>query len=137
MANYYWKDATLASAKELTAMIDRNINAIQRNMKRSMEAGFFERLLVANKISDVVPRIVWGIETTGVEDLQMESIIAEALKIGMIGPKQLTTLLKLMGLNIGELGWDLEEPEPEEEEPTLDDDVPPEDDEEEDGEITD
>ena len=119
---YFWKDATLASAKELTTMVDRNINAIQRNIARGMEAGFFKRLLELNKLGEVDVKVMWGVERTGAEDLQMENIIAVAIENGLIGPPQLTKLLKLMGLNIGELGWDVdpllddEDPEPDEEE---------------------
>jgi len=126
---YFWKDATLASAKELTTIVDRNINAIQRNMSRGVEAGFFDRLMAANSL-EAEPKVIWGIEKTGVEDLQMESIIATAIETGMIGPKQLEILLKKMGLDLGELGYEVEpeapedevppEEEPEEEEPVED-----------------
>ena len=126
---YFWKDATLASAKELTTIVDRNINAIQRNMSRGVEAGFFDRLMAANNL-EAEPKVIWGIEKTGVEDLQMESIIATAIETGMIGPKQLEILLKKMGLDLGELGYEVEpeapedevppEEEPEEEEPVED-----------------
>jgi len=112
---YFWKDATLASARELTAMVDRNINAIQRNMARGVEAGFFDRLMAANKL-DAEPKVVWGVEKTGAEDLQLESIVATAIEVGMIGPKQLALLLRIMGLDLGELGYEVE-PEPPEEEP--------------------
>ena len=130
---YFWKDATLASAKELTTMVDRNLNAIQRNISRGVEAGFFQRLMVANGLI-AEPKMFWGVEKTGAEDLQMEAIISTAIQNGLIGPKQLTKLLQIMGLNIGELGWDVdnlpdddtpeEEPLPddEEEEPEPNDD---------------
>lgn len=115
---YYWKDATLASAKELTVMTDRNVNSIQREMKRGVEGGFFKRLMEANNF-DTTPRVVWGIETTGVEDIQLENVISTAIEVGMIGPEQLTRLLRLMGLNIGELGWAKTDAEWEDE-PTVD-----------------
>lgn len=111
---YYWKDATLASAKELTTIVDRGINAIERNMARGVEAGFFDRLMKANNL-EAEPKVIWGIEKTGVEDLQMASIIAIAIEVGMFGPKQLEILLNKMGLDVGELGYEVE-PEPEEDE---------------------
>jgi len=113
---YYWKDATLASAKELTAMIDRNINAIQRNMKRAIEAGFYERLMKANNIEDAVPRVIWGIEKIGVEDLRLELVLATGLELGYISNPQYDMLLKLMGLDLGKYKVEYGE-EPEEEEP--------------------
>lgn len=127
---YFWKDATLASAKELTTIVDRNINAIQRNIERGVEAGFFQRLLDANGIEAEV-KMIWGREVTGAEDLQLENVVATAIEVGLIGPKQLGLLLKKMGLDLGELGFEIppDEEEPDEEPP--DEEEPPEDEEEE------
>ena len=127
---YYWKDATLASARELTAMTDRHVQSIQRDMKRAIEYGFFRRFLDLNSIVDETPRVMWGVETTGVEELQMENVISTMLQIGMMGPKQATRLLKLMGLNIGELGYNLMPEDEDEEEPEEDEDEEPVEDEE-------
>jgi hypothetical protein len=85
---FYWKDATVASAQELTTLIDRNINAIQRNMKRSIEAGFFRRLMVLNGIDDV-PRIVWNVKKAGFTDLDLQLILLEAIRVGLVGPDNL------------------------------------------------
>ena len=119
---YYWRSATEASAKVLAEMVERNIRAIQRNVKRGAEAGFYRRLVDLNGGGEV-PRLTWGVEKTGVEDLRMDAIISTALEVGMFGPEHLTRLLKMMGLDVGEIGWGggeeepEEEPEPEEEEP--------------------
>ena len=127
---YFWKDATLASAKELTTIVDRNINAIQRNMARGVEAGFFDRLMAANKL-EAEPKVVWGAEETGAEDLQMENVIATGIEVGLIGPKQLTILLRKMGLDLGELGYDVEPEAPEDEPPEEEPEEEPVEDEEE------
>ena len=111
---WYWKDATLASAKELSQMTDRHVQAIQRNMKRAIEVGYYTRLMDKNKLI-TVPRVVWGVERTGAEDLQMENIITKLIEVGMIGPEQASRLLLMMGMDIGQLGWDLEVPAEEEE----------------------
>jgi hypothetical protein len=115
---FYWKDATVASAQELTTLIDRNINAIQRNMKRSIEAGYFRRLMVANAILEV-PRIVWNVKKAGFTDLDLQLIFVEAMRVGLIGPENLDLLFKQAGVDIGDIGYaDLPEPqEPEEEDP--------------------
>lgn len=123
---YYWRNATEASARVLSEMVDRNVRAIQRNMKRGMEAGFYERLMKANDF-DLVPRLIWGIEKTGLEDIQLESIIATAMNIGMFNEKNLQALLTQGGVDVGKLGYGEdatpeeitspeEEPEEEEEE---------------------
>ena len=134
---YYWKDATLASSKELSSMTDRRVDAIQRDMKRAIEYGFFDRLMKANGLI-AEPRILWGIEATGTEDLQMENIIAEFIRNGYFTEANATLLLKIMGLDVGQLGFttDFEpdkddEREDEDEVPPPDEEDPPEDEDEE------
>lgn len=112
---YYWRNATEASARVLSEMVDRNVRAIQRNMKRGMEAGLYERLMDANNI-DVVPRLNWGVEKTGIEDIQLENIIATAMQIGMFNESNLQALLTMGGIDVGKLGYGGEAP-PEEKPP--------------------
>jgi hypothetical protein len=126
---YYWKDATLASSKELSDMTDRRVDAIQRDMKRALEQGFFDRLMKANKI-DAEPKVLWGIERTGTEDLQMENIIAEFIRNGYFTEVNATLLLKIMGLDVGQLGF-TGDFEPDEDDEREDEDEVPVDDEDE------
>ena len=123
---YYWRNATEASARVLAEMVDRNIRAIQRNMKRGMEAGLYQRLMDANNI-DVVPRLNWGVEKTGIEDIQLENIISTAMQIGMFNENNLQALLTMGGIDVGKLGYGGEAP-PEEKPPI---EVEPEEEEEE------
>ena len=121
---YYWKNATEASAKVLAEMVDRNIGAIQRNMKRGIEAGFYTPLMDANKL-EYVPRVNWGEEQTGFEEINLENIIAEAIRNGLFSEVNLQALLKLGGIDVGKLGYgdipvSTEPEEPEDEEPVED-----------------
>lgn len=122
---YYWKNATEASAKVLSEMVDRNIGAIQRNMKRGDEAGYYVPLMTANNLEEYIPRIVWGEELTGFEEINLENIIAEAIRNGLFSEVNLQNLLKLGGIDIGKLGYGLATPaaEPEEEEPVEDEPI--------------
>ncbi len=118
---YYWRNATEASARVLSEMVDRHISAIQRNMKRGVEAGFFARLMKANGIN-VVPRLEWSVKKTGFEDLDIQLIILEGLRLGYVGPDNLQVLIDQSGLDIGKLGAfglpePLEDPAGEPEEP--------------------
>jgi len=118
---FYWRNATEASARVLSEMVDRHISAIKRNMKRGVEAGFFARLMKANKI-DVVPRLEWNVKKTGFEDLDIQLIILEGLRLGYVGPDNLQVLIDQSGLDIGKLGAfglpePVEEPAEEPEEP--------------------
>lgn len=107
---YYWRNATEASARILSEMVDRNIRAIQRSMKRGMEAGLYDRLMEANKI-DVTPRLTWGVEKTGLEDIQPENIIVTAMQLGMFNEKNLQALLAMGGIDLGKLGYSEVPPE--------------------------
>jgi len=112
---YYWRNATEASARVLSDMVDRNVRAIQRSMKRGMEAGLYQRLMDANNI-DVLPRLNWGVEKTGIEDIQLENIISTAMQIGMFNEANLQALLTMGGIDVGKLGYGGEAP-PEEKPP--------------------
>ena len=112
---YYWRDATEASGTVLRDMVDRNIYAIQRNMKRGVEAGFYSRLTKANNIPvELSPRLDWGVEKVGVEDLNMETIVTTGLTLGYVTPSQYLYLLKSKGLD---LQADTESGDGEDEEP--------------------
>lgn len=100
---YYWRNATEASARVLSEMVDRHIAAIQRNLKRGVEAGFFARLMSANKIA-IVPRLEWNARKVGIEDLDLQLLLLEGLRLGYIGPQNLQVLVDQSGLKIGKLG---------------------------------
>ncbi len=101
----YWRNATQASATKLDDITGRNVGQIQRNVKRGVEAGFYARFLKENGITigtekDVVPRINFGKQPTGVEDVQ----IADFLRVGVdayyIQRDQYFKILKDLGLEV-------------------------------------
>ena len=96
---YYWRDATYASAVELTHLVDRNINAIQRCLKRGAESGIYTRLIEANEL-EYVPRLKWGVEKTGVEDIQPADFLSVGVNVGYIGIDQYYEILGLLGVSI-------------------------------------
>jgi len=95
----YWRNATQASAEVLDDIVQRNIHALQRNIKRVVEAKWFGPLCELNKCKEV-PRLEWGMEKTGVEDLNISEFITKGLEIGYITLPQFVKLLQQMGLRI-------------------------------------
>ena len=100
----YWRNATEASATVLEDMIDKNINAIQRNTARGMEDGFFKPLLIANKYDpdkdNDCPRVAWGVETTGTEDIMPSDIINKGLDLFYIRETEYWEILHQMGIKV-------------------------------------
>ncbi len=100
----YWRNATEASATVLEDLVDRNINAIQRNVARGMEEGFFTRLLVENgynpELQNNVPRVAWGTPKTGTEDLRPEEVINMGLQLFYIREAEYRQLLEQMGFKL-------------------------------------
>jgi hypothetical protein len=96
---YYWSSATLASAEQLTRLVDRNINAIQRGLKRGVEAGMYTRLMDLNG-KEYVPRLKWGTEKTGVEDIQPAQFLSDGVNAGYVGIDQYYEILGLLGVAV-------------------------------------
>ena len=105
----YLGDANLASADKVLEVIDRHIQGIQRQCKRIVEKDMFEVVLALHGKTrpEQLPRIQWGSQRTGVEDLDLMGV-AELVKAKAITPAQSQDLLRRMGLP-------LEEPKPEDE----------------------
>lgn len=118
----YWRNATQASATKLDDIVGRRIGAIQRPIKRGGEQGFYTNVLKVNRFkptdeNDIIPRINWGKEPTGVEDVQIAEFLRAGVDSYYIEKPVYFEILKLLGLDID---WkEEEEKEPE------DDGVPP------------
>ena len=114
---WYYKDATVASAEELQNIVQRHVNSIQRGVKRSMEKFWFTPLLKANDIPlEYLPKVNFGFEATGVENLNPSDIILKGLDYGLIDKPQYYHILGQMGIKVLE-PQKQEEPEEEPEEP--------------------
>ncbi len=101
----YWRNATQASATKLDDITGRNVGQIQRNVKRGVEAGFYARFLDANGITvgtedDVVPRINFGKEPTGVEDINIADFLRAGVDAFFIRRPQYFKILKDLGLEV-------------------------------------
>lgn len=113
---WYYKDATVASAQELEDIVQRHVNSIQRGIKRGMEKYWFTPLLTANKIPlEYLPKVNFGFEATGVENLDPSEIIMKGLDYGIIKPPQYFHILGQMGIKLLQSTIE-EEPEASEEE---------------------
>lgn len=95
----YWRQATEASANKLDDIVLRTMHALQRNVKRVVEAKWFGPLCQLNGCSEV-PKLEWGMEKTGVEDLDLSAFLTKGLEVGYITLTQYLKLLQQMGLRI-------------------------------------
>jgi hypothetical protein len=115
---WYTKNANLASAEKMEDIVARHVASIQRPIKRVIEASWYERLIDINALDlDDIPRVNFGKEPTGVEDLTPSEIIAKGMELGYISQPQFYEILRQMGVKVTEiLGTPEEKPEKTEEE---------------------
>ena len=105
---YYSKDATVASAETLDDIVGRHVRALQRAMKRSVERYWYTPLVVNTYGVDAeIPRLNFGEEQTGLEDIQIEPFITQGLTaMDAQGPyltrNQYYDLMNQFGLTLAE-----------------------------------
>ena len=98
---FYSKDATVASAEELDKIVKRHENSLQRAVKRGVERFWYTPLTQLNFGSTVeVPRLNFGVEKAGVEDVHIETLFVKGLDVRYITPKQYDDLLLQLGFKI-------------------------------------
>jgi hypothetical protein len=112
---WYTKNANLASAEKMEDIVARHVASIQRNIKRIIEKAWLGPLCEMNGLEEM-PRVNFGREPTGVEDIAPSDIIAKGLELGYISQQQYYEILKQIGVKITEsLGKEEEKPEEDEE----------------------
>ena len=115
---WYTRNATQASADVMQDIVNRLVNSVQRNVKRSVEKYWYTRLIEVNGLTEV-PKLNFGVEKTGVEDIRIEDFLTKGLEIGYVSNAQFNDFLRQLGLKLNpEEEPEDEEPE-EEEEPTV------------------
>ncbi len=98
---WYEKDATLASDTALEQIIGRHVSSIQREMKRAVERYWYKPLCIANFGEEAeVPRINFGMEPTGVEDIAPSEIISKGMELGYINQMQFMDIMQQIGVKI-------------------------------------
>jgi hypothetical protein len=96
-------------------IVARHVASIQRNIKRIIEKAWLGPLCEMNGLEEM-PRVNFGREPTGVEDIVPSEIIAKGLELGYINQQQYYEVLKQIGVKITEsLGKEEEKPEEDEE----------------------
>jgi hypothetical protein len=100
---WYTKNANLASAEKMEDIVARHVASIQRNIKRTIEKAWFEPLIQMNAGDmEDVPRVNFGKEPTGVEDITPSDIITKGLELGYISQAQFYEILRIIGVKITE-----------------------------------
>jgi len=95
----YWRQATEASAKVLEEIVDRNVHAVQRAVKRIVEEKWFEPLCKKNGLTEFA-KLEWGIEKTGFEELDLSAFIQTGLELGYVTQGQFIKILQQIGVRI-------------------------------------
>jgi hypothetical protein len=113
---WYTKNANLASAEKMEDIVARHVASIQRNIKRTVEKAWYEPLVLMNGLEEV-PRVNFGREPTGVEDLVPSDIITKMLELGYISQPQAYEILRQMGVKITEVAEEPQEKPQKQEEP--------------------
>ena len=105
---YYSKDATVASAETLDDIVSRHVRALQRAVKRSVERYWYTPLVVNTYgVGAEIPKLNFGEEQTGLEDIQIEPFITQGLTaMDAQGPyltrNQYYDLMSQFGLTLAE-----------------------------------
>ncbi len=98
---YYTRNANLASAEVMEDIVARHVNAIQRGLKRSVERYWFTPLVTLNIGENAeVPKIVFGKQPTGVEDITPSDIITAGLNLGYFDRSQYFEILSQLGVKV-------------------------------------
>jgi hypothetical protein len=82
-------------------IVARHVASIQRTIKRQMEKSWFTPLVKLNAL-DETPRINFGKEPTGVEDITPSDIITTGINMGYINQPQYYEILRSIGVKINE-----------------------------------
>lgn len=98
---WYTKNANLASAEKMEDIVARHVASIQRNIKRIIEKAWLGPLCEMNGL-DEMPRVNFGREPTGVEDITPSDIITKGLELGYINQAQYYEILRTIGVKISE-----------------------------------
>ncbi len=98
---WYTKNANLASAEKMEDIVARHVASIQRGIKRSIEKVWFEPLINMNGLEEV-PRVNFGKEPTGVENITPSDIITKGLDLRYINQAQYYEILRSIGIKINE-----------------------------------
>lgn len=96
---WYFRNATEASAKVLDDIVGRHIRSIRRMLKRTVERDWWEKLVILNNLPEV-PKMNFGVELTGVEDVQIEPFLTKGLELAYIDEDQYWEILALLGVRI-------------------------------------
>jgi len=92
---------SMASSDKIDEIILRHVASIQRGMKRSVEKYWFAPLANLYSLSEV-PKLNWGREQTGVENILPSDIIVKGLELGFLSVGQYMDILKQIGIRIKE-----------------------------------
>ena len=94
----YLRNSTQASANQMMDKVSREVQGIQRYLKREIEAQIFKEL-----VGDApeIPRLNWGAPQTGLEEIKILDI-ARLVEVGSITPLQSREMMRKLGIPLEE-----------------------------------
>jgi hypothetical protein len=98
---WYSLQRSQASAEIIDDIVGRHVASIQRSLKRGVEKYWFEPLVQMYDLSEV-PKLNFGKEPTGVEDITPSEVITKGLELGFISQGQFMDIMKQIGVKIKE-----------------------------------
>lgn len=102
----YLKNANLASATAILDSIHDRIMSEQQQLKREVESWFWKPI-----VSDPLPRLIWGMATTGVEEISILDV-STLFRDGTITFEQGQDLLKEIGVPLADIPTQPMQPQP-------------------------
>ena len=96
---WYSLQRSEASAEIIDTIIGRHVASIQREQKRGIEKFWFEPLIQTYELSEV-PKLEFGREPTGVEDILPSDIIVKGLELGYLEKSQFMDIMKQIGVKV-------------------------------------
>lgn len=98
----YLRNSTEASSTSMLKVIELDVFGSQRYLKRMVEHQLWEWHLRHKKYTGPVPRLVFGVPKTGLEELDTASMITKGLDLGYLAPNQYFAILKQLGVSVPE-----------------------------------
>ncbi len=96
---WYSIQRSMASSDKIDEIIFRHVASIQREIKRSAERYWFAPIAKLYDLPEV-PKLNWGKQPTGVENITPSDIITKGLEVGYITQPQYYDILKQIGVTV-------------------------------------
>ena len=99
---WYSKDANVASSETIDDIVQRHVTRLQRSLKRAVENFWYQPLVDMWYKDRECPRLNFGVEPTGVGDIEPGTFLTKGLELGYLDQQQFYEVCRKLGLSITE-----------------------------------